>query len=65
MYGLGISSIETIFNEGKGVYCEEACGFYETGVLDTFYWSAENFYTTSSYSWAVDTGMNKESLIES
>lgn len=58
VYGLGISPLDTIFNGGKGVYCEEACGLYGTGALDTFWRSAENFHSTSNYAWAVGNGMS-------
>mmetsp|Transcript_11578 Transcript_11578/g.11949 ORF Transcript_11578/g.11949 Transcript_11578/m.11949 type:complete len:566 (+) Transcript_11578:200-1897(+) len=58
VYGLGKSPLDTIFSGGKGVYCEEACGLYGTGALDTFWRSAENFYSTSNYGWAVGNGMS-------
>jgi hypothetical protein len=58
VYGLGTAPTDTIFNGGKGVYCEEACGLFGTGALDTFWRSAENFHSTSNYAWAVGTGMS-------
>ena len=57
VYGLGISPTDTTFADGKGVFCEQSCGPYETGALDTFWRSAENFHTTSNYAWAVGNGM--------
>ena len=39
------------------MYCEQSCGAFETGALDTFWRSAENFHTTSNYPWAVGNGM--------
>jgi len=58
VYGLGMSPLDTIFTGGKGVYCEEACGLFGTGALDTFWRSAENFYTKTNYPWAVGNGMS-------
>lgn len=58
VYGLGVSPMDTVFTGGKGVYCEEACGLYGTGALDTFWRSAENFHTTTNYAWAVGNGMS-------
>jgi hypothetical protein len=57
IHGLGHSPTDTIFTGGKGVYSEEACGNYTTGALDTFWRSAENFHTTTNYSWALGNGM--------
>jgi len=57
VYGLGVSPTDTVFNDGKGVYCEESCGSFSTGALQTFWRSAENFHTTSNYAWLVGNGM--------
>ncbi len=57
-YGLGVAPTDTIFNGGKGIYSEEACGSFDTGALTTFWRSAENFYSKSTYAWLVGTGMS-------
>eukprot|EP00600_Ochromonadales_sp_CCMP1393_P000501 CAMPEP_0174980406 /NCGR_PEP_ID=MMETSP0004_2-20121128/15335_1 /TAXON_ID=420556 /ORGANISM="Ochromonas sp., Strain CCMP1393" /LENGTH=656 /DNA_ID=CAMNT_0016232073 /DNA_START=242 /DNA_END=2212 /DNA_ORIENTATION=+ len=57
VYGLGASPEDTIFSGEKGVYAEEGCGDFSVGALDTFWRSAENFHSQSSYPWPVGTGM--------
>jgi len=51
VYGAGASPYDVTFTGDRGVYCEEACGLFESGSLTTFWRSAENFHTTSSYVW--------------
>ena len=57
VYGAGMAPTDTVFNGGRGVYAEQGCGQYEVGALNSFWRSAENFHTTTDYSWAVGTGM--------
>mmetsp|Transcript_7289 Transcript_7289/g.24215 ORF Transcript_7289/g.24215 Transcript_7289/m.24215 type:complete len:566 (+) Transcript_7289:374-2071(+) len=50
--GLGKQPDDVVFTSPKGVYCEEGSLTQETGALDTFWRSAENFKTTATFPWA-------------
>lgn len=58
VYGLGTAPTDTVFEGSKGVFCEQSCKDYTSGALGTFWRSAENFHSTSSYKWDVGTGMS-------
>lgn len=57
VFGLGTAPTDTVFEGGKGVFCEQACLNFETGALSTFWRSAENFHSKSTYHWEVGEGM--------
>ena len=45
------------FNGERGVYCQEGDFAFDTGALDTFWRSAENFHSQASWARAEGTGM--------
>jgi len=49
--GLGKHPSDVRFLSGKGVYGDEASHSVKTGALDTFWRSAENFQSHSTYPW--------------
>jgi hypothetical protein len=49
--GLGQSPDDVIFTGPRGVYAEEGDYGFTVGALNNFWRSAENFQTTSTYSW--------------
>ena len=51
MLGLGSSPDEVVFNDSKGVHCQQAGDAPSPGALDTFWRSAENFKTEANYEW--------------
>jgi hypothetical protein len=57
VYGLGTNPGDVTFTGEKGVFAEQGCDVFESGALDTFWRSAENFRTTAAYPWAVGAGM--------
>ena len=46
--GLGRSPSDVVFTGSKGVYCEEGEYAFQTGALDTFWRSAENFVSAQA-----------------